>query len=103
MTELKPFLLEYKAFGCVGVAIVDHKNTVAYSHRGDIFKDFRSYCTDIIFADSSPDGVFIPNRWQSAGDTRMESHLFYSMLTTHESYDCWLLFLDDRCTNGRDN
>ena len=89
-------------FGLISITISNHENTVSYTHRRDIFKAFRVYCSDVVFANEPKQDVFIPKRWPKAGATRMPSHLFSSMLTTHKNYDVWLLFLDDRSTNGRD-
>lgn len=57
---------------------------------------------DVIFIGEDENNVYVPRRWQKSGATRMPGHLYKSILTTHDNYDCWLLFLDDRAANGRD-
>eukprot|EP01084_Bolivina_argentea_P250174 419086_1 len=91
------------AFGVVNICFIDHNNTVAFSHRGEIMKDYRKYCRVIIFINSPKEETYIPNRWHSGGTTRMASHTFEGMKTTHEGLDCWLLFLDDRSSNHSDS
>eukprot|EP01084_Bolivina_argentea_P209843 357369_1 len=90
------------AFSEIGVVISDHDTFVSFTHRGDIHKDFKTYCLEVIFKNASKDDVYTPRKEQSAGVTRMASHLFASMKITHENTDCWLLFLDDRATNHSD-
>eukprot|EP01083_Nonionella_stella_P007177 20737_1 len=68
-----------------------------------IQKDFKEYCDKTLFKDAPKESVYTPTRVTDGGTTRMAGHAFKSMMSLHNGLDCWMLFLDDRMSNGRDS
>ena len=93
----------FTAFGCVDRCVTDHNSLVAFSHRGEIWSDFKKYCVESIFVDVPKEDHVVPARFTSAGTTRMESHLHRSIEGSDGVRDLWMLSIEDRMCNHRDS